>query len=273
MALLSRLRTRKINNVSNGERFMKTASEADVFNGKKRRAKRVVSERRPASERVAAAVDVHGGRKHRSAPAMPQQVTSVEQIHPHSEICEHKDVDAWGEREAWLSGDGEFHMTMADGSTRTMRFADFRTELGFCAAHWLIARPGVHLSHGTATRWGLTSSKAALASTRGARVYVTALFLAARDEDGFQSGYYYGCRGLGAPAAFEAVCIHSLTLESIRVLLAWCRRLHKNQADDASNRAPLFPPDPLQVYAALDAIDAFCIANPGVVIGPTPRVA
>lgn len=166
-----------------------------------------------------------------------------------------------------MGTDGIFRISGTSEATREMRYDAFRAEMGFCASYWVIARPGVRLDGATAVRWGLRANTGSVGA-RGS--YVTRLFLAALDEDGFEKGRYYACDAMGAPSAFAPIALHALSLESLRLLLVWARRLHALPAS-AADRAPNFPPEPLPAPRALDAIDHFCVAHPGVVIGPPPR--
>ncbi len=193
-----------------------------------------------------------------------QLVPVLRRLAPASELCEHCKSPWPSTRQVWMSPSGDFHI--ADGEdesdTRVLRYDKFRSELGFCIAFWVIARPERKLDAEAARRWGLLGG---LMEPLGG--FVIRLFLADRNEHGFVAGTYYASADVNR-GGYKPIALHALSLESLRVILTWARHVKDE------SRAPRFPEVPqLTAPVALDIIDKFCTDNRGTVLGPPPRSA
>lgn len=195
----------------------------------------------------------------------PMVSPRVRGLAPHSELCEHCNCMWPSNRRAWMSLSGDFHISDGDDEesrTRVLRYEKFRAELGFCVAFWVIARPERALDASAARRWGLVGN-----TTEPLGGFVIRLFLADRNEHGFVAGTYYASADVSR-GGYKAVALHTLSLESLRVVLTWARHVKD------LTRAPRFPDAPqLTAPIALDIIDEFCTENRGTVLGPPPRNA
>lgn len=185
-----------------------------------------------------------------------------------NDLCGHCKKKNWpDDQRAWMTEDGRFYIN----DERIMKYEEFTEKVGFCTTFWLIQRPGVTLDRSTALRWGLLESDHTHSSPKGDAhtLYrpLIRLFLADRDEHGFLEGQYYATTDISSPSrrSFSKIALHSLTLEALKVLVEWTRRVGKLNTPKFETK------EKITTVNALDAIDLFCKQNPGRVVGPLPK--